>query len=1269
MTRLIARGINAILLVALLTASVLWVWSGHNSSLGFVLSQLPGVLDQAKGLRATSVDASVRHGGTIGELTWQADGLSIRAREVSIRYDLNTLLQRRLDTVAVTIGQLHIIDKSAKSEPVALPEQLMLPLPISVSIKVDELLWQNIKSPVVTQLSFDYSFEQGLHRLQAGQAQIAAASYKFQAELGATQPLALKASAQGIVQANIPGSAAPHSIQALAKLDGELGHRDSTLNLNVELSPGAPAGAAAKDQTTIRARLAATVAPWQSQPLTQVRAEWTSLDLALFWPEAPHTLLSGQAEIKPAGAPQSMQWDARVALRNQGEGPWDRKRLPLTALTTSFRYQDDAWLIKDLQADMGRGTVQASGRYIAQAWQLEATLEQVMPSELDSRLSGGAVTAQVQAERGAKGLAFDTEWRAASPLSARLDPAWPLTLDSLRAVGTWQSAVLTLDQLDLKANSARITGALSYDSGSHATQGDFILDGPGLRLKASGQAAADKGQGQFQLDTRDAQRTAAWLAQLPAFRELFAPGKPQGSLAIKGSWDGGWSNWQKSLKVDLDLQGKNLQWSSTKEGAASDLPLLQNLQLRAAGLTSQLSIQSEGQAQLGQQQLSWTLAGGAESKGPDLWHATFQQVRMRYLPSAQAKPWLIDVGGLSSSTSEPLRLVWRHTNGPGEWSMAPAQALVRGSVPGEIKLIMDETRLNSSTSGSLRWRSSGRVQNLPISWLEAASPKTLKDLGLTSDLMLLGRWEAEQSQWLHVQAVFERDGGDLRLVTDDPRQPEMPAKLRELKLQVDLNDQQVAGSFRWDSAGAGSALIAASTTLTDSPTGWRWADDAPVAAGIQLQSPPAQAWNAFAPPGWRIQGIVDANITLAGTRGAPQWAGKVRARDLAVRSLVQGLDFEQGYLLANLDGQTLTIDDAAIKGGGGGGQVKLKGKLDWVTDSSVRAVASHLRMDVSAQLQSLRVSVRPDRRVSASGQLRANFNGEALRLSGALVADNALITLPDESAPTLGDDVIVRRPAAAQSASLLKPAPKTAPPALPFQLEVSLDPGPDFQIRGRGLQGRLAGQLTLHSSGPGTTQLNGKLSTVGGQYTVLGQKLDIEKGVLLFAGVIDNPTLDILAIRPQLPTKVGIQVTGKALTPAVRLYSDPELPEAQKLSWLLIGRASGGSGAEAALIQQATLALLTGRDKTLPTTRLAQAFGLDELNVQGKSSTAGGEIDSASLSLGKRLSKDVYVAYEHSLAGTMSAFSIFYDLSSRLTVRAQAGEKSAIDLIYNLRYD
>ena len=59
-----------------------------------------------------------------------------------------------------------------------------------------------------------------------------------------------------------------------------------------------------------------------------------------------------------------------------------------------------------------------------------------------------------------------------------------------------------------------------------------------------------------------------------------------------------------------------------------------------------------------------------------------------------------------------------------------------------------------------------------------------------------------------------------------------------------------------------------------------------------------------------------------------------------------------------------------------------------------------------------------------------------------------------------------------------------------------------------------------------------------------------------------------------------------------------------------------------------------------------------------------GTTTSASVTLGKRLSRDFYVAYERSLAGTLGTLFIFFDPSRRLTLRAQTGEQSAVDLIF-----
>jgi translocation and assembly module TamB len=309
--------------------------------------------------------------------------------------------------------------------------------------------------------------------------------------------------------------------------------------------------------------------------------------------------------------------------------------------------------------------------------------------------------------------------------------------------------------------------------------------------------------------------------------------------------------------------------------------------------------------------------------------------------------------------------------------------------------------------------------------------------------------------------------------------------------------------------------------------------------------------------------------------------------------------------------------------------------------------------------------------VVVSGKVAAQLRDAPLSLRGGLAVDQALITLPDDSAPQLGDDVVVRRPAATQSATTA-PAKNTlatrnaSAPRLVTDLLIDIDLGRDFQVRGRGLDTRLAGKLSLHAVDRERPNLTGTVRTVRGTYRAYGQRLDIEQGLVRFVGSADNPMLDILAIRPQLSQRVGVQVSGTALSPIVRLYAEPDLPEAEKLAWLVLGRSASGSGGEAALLQQAALALLGGSGRG-PSASLTQALGLDELSFSG--SNGGDTASGATVTIGKRLSKDFYVAYESGLAGTMGVFTIFYDLSRRLTLRAQTGEQSAIDLIWTLRYD
>jgi translocation and assembly module TamB len=122
------------------------------------------------------------------------------------------------------------------------------------------------------------------------------------------------------------------------------------------------------------------------------------------------------------------------------------------------------------------------------------------------------------------------------------------------------------------------------------------------------------------------------------------------------------------------------------------------------------------------------------------------------------------------------------------------------------------------------------------------------------------------------------------------------------------------------------------------------------------------------------------------------------------------------------------------------------------------------------------------------------------------------------------------------------------------------------------------------------------------------------------------------------------------------------MPDAEKLAWLVTGRAAPATGAESALVQQAALALLASRSGS-GGTGIAQKIGLDELSF----SRQGAE--GPSVTLGKRFGQHFYAAYERGLSGAMGTLYIFYDVTRKLTVRAQAGERQAVDLIYTFAFD
>jgi translocation and assembly module TamB len=452
------------------------------------------------------------------------------------------------------------------------------------------------------------------------------------------------------------------------------------------------------------------------------------------------------------------------------------------------------------------------------------------------------------------------------------------------------------------------------------------------------------------------------------------------------------------------------------------------------------------------------------------------------------------------------------------------------------------------------------------------------------------------------------------------------------------------------------------TARTTAKTSWPDATT-PIEGVLELRVANLGTWGAWVPAGWRLSGALHASASIGGRLGAPQYTGRVEGSELGVRNFLEGVNITDGRVDVALQGTTARIERFTARAGKG--TVRLEGEA-----SFGEAPAARLRL-VADRFEMLG---RLDRRIVTSGSAALRLDAKTLALDGRFKVDEGLVDFTRADAPRLGDDVeVVRRPAAApasneRATAVPAAAPARPPPAAPapgrnIALDLRVDMGNDMRVRGRGLDAGLRGELHITSPG-GRLAVNGTLSTVQGTYQAYGQKLAIDRGILTFVGPVENPRLDIRAIRPGLDIRVGVTVSGTALNPRIRLFSEPEMSDLNKLSWLVLGReSSAAGGAETALLQQAALALLSGEGPGA-TDRLIQSIGLDSVDIR----QTQGAVKDTIVSLGKQISNRWYVGYEHGLNTATGTWQLIYRVAQRITVRAQAGGDNSIDVNWTLRW-
>jgi translocation and assembly module TamB len=579
-------------------------------------------------------------------------------------------------------------------------------------------------------------------------------------------------------------------------------------------------------------------------------------------------------------------------------------------------------------------------------------------------------------------------------------------------------------------------------------------------------------------------------------------------------------------------------------------------------------------------------------------------------------------------------------------------------------------------------QSTGTATGIQPAWLDVlmADSKTkegpLAGAGMRTDLVLSGDWDIQMTNAVSIRAHLKRDSGDLWLLG-----PDTAAGIRALELTVQSVDEKVDVALNWDTERAGVITAAVSTRLQRQADGWSLPDNAPLSGTIRASVQDLNTWAFLVPPGWRIQGALDADVRLGGTVQKPQLDGSIDGRQLNLRSVLDGVDLHDGTLHATLSRSRMQIEALTFQGGTGSrayvrgfsgnrtapptarGQMTVTGSIDWSRVANAGDAQSGISMDLKADLQRMQVLVRNDRQMTLSGDLAATLEQGALKIRGDIDVDRATIVLPEAGAPTLGDDVVVvrntdlRNPGAVEA----RQARGELQTRKPMDMEVRLDLGQDLAIEGEGITTRLEGELTVRNTTYGSAPFTvfGEVRTVEGRYRAWGQVLNIETGVVRFNGPYTNPSLNLLAIRPEIDVRAGVRVTGTLMAPRVQLFSEPDLPEGEKLSWVVLGRATVVGGTEGSSMQQAALGVAAGQLSG----RLASGLGVDELGL-----------DAGAVTVGKRISNELYLTYEAGLAGAASTLFIFYDITRKLTLRAQNvrsqdGYANAVDLVYTIKFD
>ncbi len=1241
-----ARKVAAVSLLLFVCAvgGLLWV-TGSEFMLRTLVERV--VNASAGKLIVTGMHGSLYGSLRIDRVSYGNDFQKIEARQLELDWSLSgLLLHRQLAISKLQVQQLDVNIIKADPEPQQAPQSLSLPVLV------------DIPSARIARLTVQYGGEK--HELGALQASLnnLDGNYHFASGLKgdwgkADATLTLPAAAPFALDGTLAVTT-PHYSAA-----GVIGGNLAAIALAADVSDEKSAG-----------HVQLTLTPFEKSMIQQVTLHAEHLDPHLYAATSPQAdlTLDVQMHAAPAGG-----FQGTLKMVNLTPGTLDQSRLPLRTLDSTFEGELESLALRDLQLDMGEaGRFSGSGELKQRHLQLDLSTttfnlrgmhgklkatrlagnlhlglgidaqsvqaslsQQNYQVDVDATQRDAAVEIkQARIRSAGSELAFtgtvplgkDRDFQAQGYLSnfnpknfgdypaaainakfsasGHLLPQWQAVLHVAITDSTYRGLALS-GQGDLKLAAERI-----FDTAVKLRLGSNLLTAQGAYGRADDRL-------KWQLDAPD----------IDALGTGFG-----GQLQARGEIGGSWAQ----PAGQLSMSAENLNWNGTQRVAK----LSANGQL-AAGLEGELTLNAElskyqssksGSSGLIIEQATLAVHGRRSDHEIDLTarneqfdaHAVFAGAWLGQAGWAGMLRQFENKGRYAVVLKQPARFAATAK----QFSLTGADL---GVVQGVVHI--DELALHDG-----RMSSRGRIEALSVAdVLNLAGGRTEQ---IESTLTLDGKWQVDAADKLNGTFELWRNQGDLTATGEHRTQ----MGLNRLTCNITVVNNQLSGKLVMDGKALGHVAASAQSMLTRKGNLWGIAAESKITADVDA-SMPSVAWlSPFLGTRTEIDGAIEAHFSAFGSKHDPKLSGEITGDKLKFSYPGQGVFLKDGTLRATMRDNQFILEQLLMHGKEG--TLSSSGTVTLKTDKPT--------MQIDFIADKLQVMDRPDRQLTLSGKGKLSLQDSRIHVAAKLKADKARIEWGKGDAPTLGDDVVVL---GREQNSGQKPTR--------VSLNIDFDLGSQTYFKGEGLDARLEGSVSMTGKAGELPATSGIIRVATGTYFAYGQSLTIDRGILNFSGPMDNPGLNILALRKNQPVEAGVIITGTAMEPKVRLTSTPDVPDGEKLSWLVLGHGlDTSSGAEFSVLQSAAGALFSNGQTVPLQSRIAQAAGLDELVLVG-----GSGLETSVLTLGKRLSSRAYLSYEQGLTGLSNVAKISYTLTKRLSVKAQAGTENALDLFYEFTFD